>query len=66
MTAQEMRIGPERRDWKGEEPKGDCPVCGGDCAPECGKHPAGCIYGGWCDASAYWMIVEGCERYHGD
>lgn len=41
-----------------------CAECGGDCAPECGRHPAGCVYGGWTEASSYWLAVEGYERNH--
>lgn len=29
---------------------------------EDGKHPAGCIYGGF--SCGYWMIAEGCELEH--
>ena len=58
-------IGPIRREWQGEEPDGDCAHCGGQCAPECGLHPKGCIYGGFTEATSYWLIVEGCELYHG-
>jgi len=65
-TAQLMRIGPLRKDWHGEEPKGLCLDCGGQCAPECGRHPAGCFFGGFSEQSSYWMIAEGCPLYHGD
>lgn len=41
-----------------------CPECGGDCAPECGRHPAGCVYGGFSEYTAYWLIAEGCDREH--
>jgi hypothetical protein len=60
-----MRFGPE---WDDEiankRPQGDCPDCGGECSPECGKHPLGCFYGGM--PSGWWMIAEGCELYHGE
>jgi hypothetical protein len=39
-----------------------CPDCGGNCAPECGQHPEGCVYGGF--SCGYWMIVEGCKLEH--
>lgn len=58
-------LGPMRKDWQQARPAGDC-ECGGDCAPKCGFHPAGCIFGGYTADTAFWMIVEGCERYHGD
>jgi hypothetical protein len=61
-----FRLGPEKRDWKGEEPKGNCPECGGQCSPECGLHPKGCIYGGPTEETCYWMIAEDCELYHGE
>ncbi len=61
----EMTIGPVFRDWVGVEAKGDCKECGGLCSPECGRHPKGCIYGGFTDATSYWLIVAGCELYHG-
>ena len=64
--AQLMTIGPMERDFVGKEPKGDCPECGGQCAPTCGRHPAGCIYGGFTEETAYWLIAEGCDRYHGE
>ncbi len=41
-----------------------CPECGGNCAPECGRHPAGCVYGGW--GYGYWMVADGCDRSHGE
>lgn len=59
-------FGPLRRDWQKPEPPGSCPDCGGQCSPECGVHPAGCIYGGWTEASAYWLVSEGCELSHGE
>lgn len=43
--------------------RGDCPECGGQCAPECGTHPLGCIFGG--PGTGYWMIADGCELDHG-
>ena len=63
---QQMTIGPERRDWPHDELPGGCPECGGQCAPECGRHPLGCVYGGFTEASSYWMIAEGCTLYHGE
>ena len=61
-----MRIGPEHFSswWKQHDPDGDCPECGGQCDPECGKHPAGCIFGGF--SKTYWLIVEGCPLFHGE
>lgn len=56
-------------DWhrfREEQPLNDpdepCPHCGGDCAPQCGTHPAGCIYGG--PAQGYWLVAEECQRQH--
>ena len=43
-----------------------CSHCGGDCAPECGRHPAGCIYGGFSIYSSYWLVAEGCTLSHGE
>jgi len=65
-VAQCMTIGSERRFWIQEQPRGDCPECGGQCAPECGYHPLGCFYGGFTEQSAYWLIAEGCKLYHGE
>ena len=63
----EMRIGPLRRDWPHDTPAGDCAECGGDCdGDDCGLHAAGCFYGGFTEQSSYWMIAEGCPRWHGD
>ena len=45
---------------------GECPDCGGQCAPECGEHPLGCIFGGFSEATSYWMIADGCELDHGE
>jgi hypothetical protein len=61
-----MRLGPEHpRSWWDENNKdGDCPDCGGQCSPECGKHPAGCFFGGL--GGGYWMIAEGCQLFHGE
>ena len=39
-----------------------CPGCGGNCSPECGKHPAGCFYGGF--GKGFWTIAEGCVLEH--
>jgi hypothetical protein len=64
-----MRIGPEIRDWvgpDGKQPRGDCSDCGGDCGDPCGTHPAGCFCGGPGELSCYWMIADGCDRYHGE
>lgn len=44
-----------------ENPK--CPECGGDCAPECGRHPMGCMYGGF--SEGYWIAIDGCPLDHG-
>jgi hypothetical protein len=66
MVGQRMRLGPERKDWIGEEPPGGCPDCGGQCAPECGRHPSGCIYGGPTESSCYWLIADTCTLYHGE
>ena len=68
-TAQTLRIGPEVRNWIGPDGKelhGYCRVCGGDCGDEYGTHPAGCFYGGPAALSCFWMIADGCDRYHGE
>lgn len=62
----DCRIGPEYKDWKTKGVKGDCPECGGQCSPECGLHPAGCVYGGFTEETSYWIIVEGCNLFHGE
>lgn len=61
-----MRIGPSHPDewWDTHNRAGDCKQCGSDCGDDCGTHPAGCIFGGFSDG--YWMIVEGCTRFHGE
>ena len=63
---QRTQFGPLFRDWIGNSPKGDCPDCGGQCAPECGIHPKGCVFGGPSDDTVYWLIAKGCELYHGE
>lgn len=63
MNSQVMRIGPEVPSGSHSWTPGDCPECGGQCAPECGRHPLGCIYGGMI---GYWMIAEGCGLDHGE
>lgn len=62
----EMRIGPMRSEWIGEEPEGSCSDCGGQCGEECGIHPLGCIYGGPSDQTSYWLIIDNCPLYHGE
>lgn len=52
-----MSIGTEKQVNK-------CPECGGDCAPECGKHPMGCVYGGFSEYTGYWIVVDGCNLNH--
>jgi hypothetical protein len=59
----EMSLGPCESEWTREPTTGDCPECGGQCAPECGRHPLGCIFGGH---DGYWMIAEGCKLFHGE
>lgn len=49
---------------EGSVPIEACPECGGDCAPECGLHPAGCIYGGF--SKGYWLVADDCDRSHGE
>lgn len=72
MTDHENRIlamtfGPLTKDWPHEDAEGLCPECAGSCdGPECGTHVAGCIYGGPTERSSYWLIAEGCPRYHGE
>ncbi len=66
MIVKEMRLGPLVKDWKKEGPKGACPECGGQCEPECGIHPMGCTFGGFSEQTSFWMIVEGCDLYHGE
>jgi hypothetical protein len=40
-----------------------CAECDGDCAPECGRHPKGCIFGGP-DGASYWTVFGDCELRH--
>lgn len=64
---QEMTLGPMRKDWARDEPPGDCAECGGECdGAECGLHAAGCVYGGFTQATGYWLIADGCPLYHGE
>jgi hypothetical protein len=58
---QEVTIGPYVNE--DDAPPGDCPDCGGQCDPECGMHPRGCVYGGF--SRGYWLIAEGCDLWHG-
>jgi hypothetical protein len=59
-----LRIGPPQSRWpRSELAQGGCPDCGSQCAPECGKHPAGCVFGG---LDCYWLIADGCELDHGE
>lgn len=54
-----------QRSWEGLDKKEKkCPECGGNCAPECGRHPMGCIYGGFSESTGYWLVVDGCELDH--
>lgn len=64
MKTVKMSIMPSTNEWTMEDPKGDCVECGGQCAPECGTHPMGCIFGGF--SYGYWMKVEGCPLFHGE
>ena len=41
-----------------------CRECGGNCAPECGRHPAGCMFGGF--SVGYWTRATGCTLDHPD
>jgi hypothetical protein len=59
---QELRLGPDFPE-RGPKP-GGCPECGGQCSPECGLHPKGCIFGGL--GAGYWMIADGCDLDHGE
>lgn len=63
IICQSMRLGPTQSQFKRELAKGDCPTCGGQCAPECGLHPKGCVWGG---GDSYWIIADGCELDHGE
>ncbi len=62
-TVRSALLGPTQSRWGRELARGACQECGGQCAPECGIHPAGCIFGGW---DGYWMICDGCELDHGE
>lgn len=42
----------------------ECPDCGGNCSPECGRHPKGCAYVGF--GKGCWAISDGCELSHDD
>lgn len=62
-----LRIGPLRKYWPKDEPKGDCKHYKGECdGTDCGLHKAGCIYGGFTSQTSYWLIAEGCPLYHGE
>lgn len=41
-----------------------CEDCGGNCAPECGMHPLGCVYGGFSELTSYWIAIDGCSLDH--
>lgn len=43
-----------------------CLECGGNCAPECGRHPLGCIFGGSTRLTSYWLVVPECTLSHGE
>ena len=66
MEPKQLRIGPTRINWVGEEPHGDCKGCGGQCEGDCGLHPAGCVYGGFTEATSFWLIAKDCQLYHGE
>jgi hypothetical protein len=63
LIGQMMAFGPTQTQRRRELAKGDCPECGHQCAPECGRHPLGCVYGG---PDGYWLIAEGCDLDHGE
>ena len=42
----------------------ECPDCGGNCEPECGRHPRGCLFAGV--QPGYWQIAPGCRLEHRD
>lgn len=63
VQVQVLTIGPTLPPgWEGE--RGECDECGGECAPECGKHPLGCVFGGC--GYGYWLIADGCGLDHGE
>lgn len=67
VEVRQLRIGPSRNEWPQEPPDGDCAQCGGECnGGDCGKHEAGCLYGGFTEQTSYWMIADGCPLYHGE
>lgn len=41
-----------------------CAECGGNCDPECGRHPAGCLYSGV--TCGEWAIAPKCTLEHED
>jgi hypothetical protein len=43
-------------------PAVECPDCGGNCDPECGQHPAGCLYGEM--ICGEWAIAPKCRLPH--
>lgn len=67
-NSRQMIVGPSRDQWPNGAamPPGDCGQCGGQCFPECGKHPKGCIYGGFTRQTEYWTYSPDCELYHGE
>jgi hypothetical protein len=58
-----MKLGPTLSQYRRELARGNCPECGGQCSPECGIHPKGCIFGGM---DPYWMICDDCKLDHGE
>lgn len=63
MSVQSLRIGHlVPSDY--QAPRGECDGCGGECdGDDCGKHAAGCMYGGF--GYGYWLIAKGCPLDHG-
>jgi hypothetical protein len=39
-----------------------CPECGGNCEPECGQHPKGCLFNGI--ITGEWAIHPTCKLPH--
>ncbi len=40
----------------------ECPDCGGNCDPECGQHPTGCLFSAV--VQGYWAITARCKLEH--
>lgn len=44
-----------------QQAQSPCAQCGGNCWPDCGMHPEGCVAN---SSAGGWMIIAGCLREH--